>query len=228
VQIRLCLRDLSSSIGIALLLFPVFIAPGCAPQRIGGSTPVDQVIDTLRQDNQRLTQQAADQDHKLDLQRRQIDALQQQLVTTRPALAGINPADLPHLVGVKFDDMTGAVAEPSGLVLRLYVQPFDQQGRFIVVLAEAKAQAVWLQPGAAPVVLGEAVFHALEFDKAYRDLFTGTHYTLDLPLQSVPAGATEATLKLALTDAATGVTVTCQMQVPLAPLASATQPAPAR
>ena len=208
---------------IALLL-PAVVASGCMPQRIGGSTPADQVIDALRQDNQRLSQQAADQDRKLDLQCRHIEVLEQQIATTRPALAGVNPADLPRLVGVKFDDLSGAVAEPQGLVLRLYVQPFDQQGRFIVVLAEAKVQAVWLQPGAAPAVLGQAVFHAPEFDKAYRDLFTGTHYTLDLPLKNVPAGAAAATVKLALTDAGTGATVTCAAQVPLLPAAPATAP----
>jgi hypothetical protein len=219
-----------------VVLLALIPAAGCMPQRIGGATPADQVIDKLRDDNQDLKTMVADRDRTLDLQRRQIEALGQQLAATRPALAGVNPADVPRLVEVRLDNYSGVVmgpggpgrpAVPGGAVLRLYVQPLDQRGRFITVLAEAKVQAVWIQPGAAPTVLAGHTYQAAEFDRAYRDGFTGTHYTLELPLKEVPAGAKEAVVKLELTDAATGVTVSCAQTLALA-AAPATLPAPPR
>jgi hypothetical protein len=198
---------------------------GCAPTRIGGSTPVDQVIDGLRRDNQTLTTRVADQDHKLALQQDQIDVLRQQVATTRPSMAGINPADLPRLVGVEFEDYSGPVSGPDGMVLRLYVRPFDQRGRFIPLWVKAAAEAVWIRPGLPPLVLAQAGFAPAQFDQAYREGFTGIHYTLDLPLASLPAGVNRSAVKLVVTDVATGVSVSCQSTMLLAPSIAATRPA---
>jgi hypothetical protein len=210
------------------LLLLLTLLAGCGPSRIGGSTPVDQVIDSLRQDNQSLTAHVQDQDRRLALQRQQIDALQQQLAATQPALQGTDPADLPRLVGVEFDAYSGLITTPAGTILRLYLRPFDQRGRFLALWAQASAQAVWLRPGQPPTVLAQAVFPPADFDRTYRAGFTGTHYTLDLPLPALPPGATDAAVKLAVTDAATGITVQCQATMPLSPPPSpATQPRPA-
>jgi hypothetical protein len=211
----------------APLLLLLTLLAGCGPSRIGGSTPLDQVIDSLRQDNQSLTAHVQDQDRRLALQHQQIDALQQQLAATQPALQGTNPADLPRLVGVEFDTYSGPISTPAGTILRLYVRPFDQRGRFFALWAQASAQAVWLQPGRPPTVLAQVVVPPDQFDRTYREGFTGTHYTLDLPLPALPPGATAAAVKLTVTDAATGVTVRCQATMPLAPPPSAAQPPPA-
>jgi hypothetical protein len=210
------------------MLFLLTVLGGCAPTRIGGSTPVDQVIDGLRQDNQTLTTRVADQDRKLALQQGQINALQQQIATTHPAMDGIpgvSPADLPRLVGVEFASYSGAIAVPGGTVLRLYVRPFDQHGHFLSPWTKAAAEAVWVRPGQAPVALAQASFTPVQFDQSYREGFTGIHYTLDLPLPTAPAGAGHAAVKLVITDAATGVSVSCEATMALLPPVAATQAA---
>ncbi len=133
-----------------------------------------------------------------------------------PALTG---ADVPQAASLHFGRYSAAVdGDQDGQreLLRLYLMPRDQFGRFLPTAGALQAQAVWVQPGTQPVVLGETSLTPAQWDQAYRTGITGTHYTVELPLPApLPAQADSATVKVALTDAATGRTLTAEMTATL-------------
>lgn len=192
---------------------------GCAPARVGGTMSPDAVIEELRQEKLALTRDLQAARESLALRDRQVAALQQRLATTRPAVEGVAAGDLPHLADVELDPLSGAVTDSAGKVaMRLYVRTLDQHGRFLVVAGKAEAQAVAIRPGRPPLVVAQRRFRPADLHAAYRTGLTGTHYTLELPLAGAGEGAEpvkEVTVKIVVTDAATGVTATTERSMPL-------------
>ena len=101
-------------------------------------------------------------------------------------------------------DQDGAIE-----TIRLYVTTLDQKDRLIPVVGLAVVQVISIEPGLPPSVLAEKTFDPIEFDDAYRSGFTGTHYTLEIPLsEPLSKDMTQLTISIALTDGATGATIT--------------------
>jgi hypothetical protein len=207
---------------VAFVLFAAIggaVPGGCTSGRIGGSTPADQVINELREENLALAKKLDALARENELRRKQIDVLEQKIAATHPAVEGVVPGDLPRLVSVAFDSYTSAIDtdhDGDDDALRLYVLTSDQQGRFIPIAGRAVAQAVVIEPGQAPVELTQKIFDPPALDAAYRTGLTGTHYSLEVPLpRPLPKGINEVTVKLTLTDAATGATVSCEQGIKL-------------
>ena len=169
--------------------------------------------DRLRKENLGLQEQVGQLQKNITLRIAEIQAMEQMVAATRPALPDLKLSDLPQAVVVKFDRYTGPIdtnADGNDDTIRIYVRTLDQQGRFIPVTAKANLQAVQLAPEQPPRLIAEVNVAPPEFDKAYRSGMTGTHYTFDLPLKSLPADVKQVTLKVTLTDASTGVTMSCE------------------
>ncbi len=185
-------------------------APGCIAGRIGGSTDLDTVIDDLRKENLALTRQVAELEQALQDRQAHIGTLEQQLRGAQP----VEGADVPRAVAISFDRFSGAVdtnSDTRDAVIRLYVRPRDQQGRFLPVSGTASLQAVAIRPQQEPVVVARQQLTTAQWDGAYRSGVTGTHYTLELPLPaSLPRGVKELTVQVTLTDGATGVELSHQ------------------
>lgn len=160
--------------------------------------------DTLRAENMKLKQQVDELNKQMDLRLGEIETL-------RAASAGeraIKEADPPVLAKIAFARYTGAVdTNDDGRddLIRVYLTPLDQQGRMLPVAGEAKIQAAALMDNAPPALLASRTYSPDQFDKAYRSNFTGTHYTLELPLpESMDPTITSATVKVTFTEAVTG------------------------
>ncbi len=177
--------------------------------RIGGTREGDEVLRELRQENRELAEQVARLERDIALRVAEIDALEQQL-SQGAALEPGERGKLPRFVAVRLDRYSGFLdTDGDGVddTLRLYVHTLDQEGRFMPIAARAAVQVVSLEPGAAPRVLLERTFEPGEFEASYRSGFMGTHYTLEMALPGdVFAGVESATVTLAVTDLATGVT----------------------
>jgi hypothetical protein len=216
---RAAWRRAVCGIALAALAFALVLA-GCAPTRIGGEgNPLDKTIDDLRDENAALSHKVDSLSRESDLRRRQIGTLEQQLAATRPAIEGVRPGDVPRLVAVTLDSYTSALDtdhDGEDDALRLYVVASDQQGRFIPIAGRVVVQAVVIDAGKTPVELMQKTFAPSALDAAYRSGLTGTHYSLEVPLpRPLPAGVNEVTVKVTLTDAATGAAVTCQQVIKL-------------
>ncbi len=170
----------------------------------------------LRREHYELTQQVAAL--KVEAQRRetQINALSHQASLTRPAVDGVNLADLPVVTKLEFGAYSGGFdgnGDGADDTVRIYLQPLDQRGRFYPAVGKAVLQVVVIDADKPPVELARREYDPKAFDNAYVSGFTGTHFTLETKLASIPAG--EVTIKVTFTDGATGATLSQQMAAKL-------------
>ena len=101
-------------------------------------------------------------------------------------------------------------------IIRVYISVYDQNGRFVPLAATAAAQAVAIDPPAPPRVVSEIKLDADAFEKAYRSGgFTGPHYTIELPLNDVPADVEEVTVKISVTPLTSAKALTTETKISL-------------
>lgn len=184
--------------------------------------------DRLRAANLELQRQVDRLQAQLELRVAQIDAMQQEAVRDRPE--ELRSAEVPRAVSLRLDRHSGPLRTGDSDyedLLRLYVRPLDQRGRFLPVAGQATVQAVALRPGKEPVVVGELTVSPDDWERAYRSGLTGTHYTLELPLREPPEGARELAVHVNFTDAATGAILTRTQAFALSRRGALAEPAPA-
>jgi hypothetical protein len=169
--------------------------------------------DELRRDRMELQEQVDQLETDLALRVAEIDKLKQQIGTQ----GTVEGADVPHVVALKFGRYTGGIDTSGDDVddlIRIYLQTLDQHGRAIPVAGKATVQLVSIPEEGDPTVVTSRVFAPGELDAAYRQGLTGTHYTLEVALpDSTPNEA--LTVKVTLTDSASGATLTFQDAVPV-------------
>lgn len=158
-------------------------ASGCSV-RVGGRDPV-LVNRELREENVELTMQ---NEELAEL----VSGLKGRLKSVEAALAE-NPSPshqaaakgAPVLAGVELDRYSGPVdtdGDDRDDVIRLYIKPMDQHGTLLRWPINAEVRAVTVPAEGEPRVVAMRSFDADEFKKAFREGFTGSHYTLELPL----------------------------------------------
>ncbi len=208
------LGSLCRGAGVTAGLVLLALIPACIT-RIGGDTPLDRTADELRQENLNLHREVDKLNQRLEARIQQLQTMEQ--ATTRPAVPGVSPADFPRAVSLAFGRYTGAIdTHHRGRddTLRLYVLVLDQFGHFIPVAGDVAIQVVYLQPGKAPQVLCQKNLTPAQLNATYRSGFTGTHYTIDVPLPADLAPQIHhVVVKVALTDAATRATLTCEQSM---------------
>lgn len=172
------------------------------------------VNDDLRAERLELQRKVAELEGQLELRTAELEAQRQKNEGEATPLPGVEPL---HPVKLKMDRYSAALdtdGDGSDDTVRVYVQPLDAKGRFLPVPAKATVQLVRIEKGQDPQTLVEKTFEPDEFDAAYRSGFTGTHYTLELPLPAdLPGNVKEATVKVTLTEGVTGVELTEQQVV---------------
>lgn len=190
---------------------------GCGSPRLGGTQPADVVINELRDENVKLKAEVAKLEQAVAHRLAEIDTLERERQASREGVGGVPGATALRMVKLSLDRFTGLVdTDGDGAVdvARVYVQPRDQHGRFLPVSATASVQAVALRADKDPVVLGRATYDLAAWDESYRSGFTGSHYTLELKLDSpVPDEAKEVTLQVVVKDGVSGVEQTAQIAV---------------
>ena len=171
--------------------------------------------DELRRENLELKDQVAKLQRTVDLRVAEIDTLHH--ATTQPT--HIDGAEILRAVKLEFDRYSGPRDTKHDGVddqMVLYMMTIDQHDRFIPVSGQATVQFVDIEAGKPPRLLLERVIGASELSLSYRENFTGTHYSFEIPLtDKVPASLTQVTVKVTLVDAATGATLTAEQVFPL-------------
>lgn len=174
--------------------------------------------DKLRKENMELREQVGDLEAQLERRSGELHALRAKYESEPTAVPGADP---PVLSQIKFDRYTAAVdTDKDGRddLIRAYVQTYDQNGQFLPVAGRAVLQAAVLQEGKEPFLVVDATFGPKQWREAYRDSLFGLHYELETPITGeIPADVQQLTVKVDLTDAATGATFTAQKAVPVNP-----------
>ena len=188
--------------------------PGCVPQRLGGEQSADEVIHELRRENLELSRSVAQLEQRIERRLAQIDQMQQSGSSEGVGVDGVVSADLPRFVTLDLGRYSGPVdTDDDGReeTIRLYLKPLDQQGRFLPVAGRLEVVAVRIDVSGSSSIVARAALSPAQLDAAYRSTFMGTHYRVDLPLPAdLSPGAHELTIKIVITDAATGAAVSRQ------------------
>lgn len=169
--------------------------------------------DRLREENLKLSREVEKLQAQLELRVGEIATLRQQsqAATTQPALEGAQPPVLAKLVIGRLSGPVDTDGDGRNDLIRVYLSPLDQQGRLLPTAGAAQLQAVAIPAEGEPFVVADRQYDAKAFDAAWRSNFTGSHYTLELPLPSQPPqGVSELTVKVTLTEATTGATLSVQ------------------
>ncbi len=163
--------------------------------------------DRLRAEVQKLQQEKAELQQKLDLRLGELETLRHQQASgsaTQP-MPGAEP---PTLAKLQFGRYSGGVDNDDNGVddlIRVYLRPLDQQGRLLPVAGRATVQVVAIPDEGEPHMLAERTYSAKQFNDAWRSGFTGQHYTLEVKLPSnLPENLEQVTVKVSFTQAQTG------------------------
>lgn len=204
---RLRLSATALTLGCAFLA--LLALPACRKKNFTNEN------DRLRKENLELRQEVDRLRGQIDLRLAELEAMKQQVPPDqRPKLEG---AEVPRVVALTFDRFSGAIdtnndGRPD--LLRLYVKTVDQKGRFLPAAGRAAVQVVAIRTGQEPVTLAEKTFEPADFEAAFRSGLTGTHYTLEVPLNTPPpADVKELTVQATFTDAQTGASMNKQQTV---------------
>ncbi len=188
---------------VVACLAVVGMAVGCQ----SGPRNFENENDRLRSENLQLQRRVADLQAQAQQKAALVHTLEQR-IDAKPRVEGVAAGALPQVVAVKFSRFSGAVdTNGDGVddVIRLYTQTLDQRGRFLPAVGPAVAQVVAINADAPPRPVATRRFTPDEFEQAYRTGITGTHYTLEVPLDAQATQSLEqVTVKLIFTDAATG------------------------
>lgn len=156
----------------------------------------------------------------LDMERQIADltALNEELAVKVRAAAARSPSDgvvaealeaLPRCVKIEIGALSGLV-DTDGVAgfdaVDVYVRPLDGRGRFTQVSGWLAVNASLLPIGTSgaptaegPRLIASARFSPIELREAYRSSFTGTHYSVRIPLEAPNqrlAGALSITVTL--------------------------------
>lgn len=131
----------------------------------------------------------------------------------RASIPRVTRISISRLSHARDDDGDGRVDR-----LTLYLLPADGRGRFVQLVGEATASATVPVVGGPPLAIGDLTLDAPAVRDAYRSGLTGTHYTIELPVE-LPEGDPPATctVQVAFDDALTGRRHSASRTVDLAP-----------
>lgn len=164
-------------------------------------------------ENDRLRGQVLDlEDDAADLRHR-VGELEAQLAAANAVPEDVDPAvrantprvatlEISRLSHVRWDE-----ADPTAATLVLYVEPADGRGRFLQVAGRLAVNVAVLPAGGAARTIGSAALGPAELRAAYRSGFTGTHYTVEIPIEipnDIDPGVDTCEVRAVYTDGWTG------------------------
>lgn len=195
---------------LAPVLTAVLLLAGC------NSAAISDENTRLRREHLELTNQVAALKAAAERRDSQIAALAKQATLPKPAVEGVKLADLPVVSKLEFGGYSGGFdsnGDGTDDTVRVYLQPLDQRGRFYPAVGKAVLQVVAIDADKPPVEVAKREYDPKAFDDAYVAGFTGTHFTLETKMKSIPAGV--ITIKVTFTDGQTGAVLTQQLAAKL-------------
>lgn len=162
----------------------------------------------LKSANDRLEGRVEELDAELARRSEAPDSLPAAIRANTPHVTAL---DLSRLSHVQDGDGDG---RPDRLVL--YVQPADSLGRFVQIVGTLTAHAAILPADGEARTVGRLTLEPAALREAYRSSFTGTHYTIEVPIDAGTIGdASELTARVIFTDGPTGRELTADRTVSL-------------
>lgn len=195
-------RPLSATL---LVLLAASFLPGC---RFGG-------VRSVEAENDRLRQEVADHEKKQQALQGEVSELKVKLAEASRAQQGL-PAEaleaLPRVASIEISSLCGFEPidskEPATGVA-VWFETKDGRGRFVQAVGRVTIQALILPTGPGdPQQVASITLTPVQLRDSYRSSFTGTHYSVDLkldsPLERGPAKTPSLVVRIEFQDAITG------------------------
>lgn len=162
--------------------------------RLGGSTSPENEADRLRKADVELRAEIGRLQKRLAASEMENEILRRKAAGTEGPVATAVVATSIELDG--FSGLYDTDRDAKADTARLYVRTLDAEGRMLPVTGRALVQ----------LLQGDKIVATREFDPkafaaAYRSNFTGTHFTLEVP---VPAGSDALLARVVVEDLVTG------------------------
>lgn len=165
------------AIGLALLL------TGCGNKLTSGEADaLRRKVLELEKENDLLTLRSTELEAELKRQSLAPESLPLDIRESLPALAGLEINRLSHALDENDDGISDT--------LEIYVEPRDGRGRFIQMTGHLSVHVAMLPADADAFTIGRLTLTPSQLREAYRSGFSGTHYTIRLPITLKPPGTT--------------------------------------
>lgn len=179
-----------------------------------GAERIERENNLLREEKAALEAEVA----RLQDQNRQLAARLEEALAAPAEVAPEVVANIPHLARVSIgrlshaDDSDGD-GRPD--LLRIYVDPEDDRGRFVQIVGELSVHAAVLPAGADAVTIGRVTLSPGEVREAYRSLL-GTHYTVTVPVDLGELSAPgECSVRVIFRDGRSGLEYRAEREIKL-------------
>lgn len=176
----------------------------------------------IERENERLRERVLELETELQHETRQSASLRARLQRTNvdaPADEQEIEANTPYVAEITIDRNSHARdTDDDGLAdeLLVYVEPVDGWGRFIQLVGTLSVHAAVLPADADAQTIGRVQLGPAELHMAYRSSFTGTHYTVTVPISAAEGvDATESLIRAEFVDGHTGLRYVAQRRIVL-------------
>ncbi len=172
---------------LLLLAALLMLSGGCGPRNFANENDVLRArVVELEDELSALRSRSIELEAELAVVSAAGDSLSEEIRANTPRLVKIEIGRRSHVRNG--DDE--APSDAAGEVLVIYIKPSDGMGRFLQLVGELAVHAAVLPAGGDSITIGRVALSAAEVRAAYRSGFTGTHYTVELPIV-LPGNADE-------------------------------------
>ena len=184
---------------VAMLLATLFLT-ACMGQR------------EVAQENDRLRERILELETQLLRKTREIAEAQARLQPPESPAAAVRQdvqANTPYVAEITISRMSHARdTDGDGDLdeLLVYIEPVDGWGRFMQIVGTLSVHAAVLPPDADAQTIGRVQLDPGDLRRAYRSSFTGTHYTVTVPITTAKGlDAAGCVVYAEFVDGATGL-----------------------
>lgn len=194
---------------LAVPLIAVALLAGCKSGEIATENDAlrRQVLE-LQKENEQLKRREQELMQELREEAARPDSLPPEVRESTPHVADVSIGRLSHARDRDDDGVPD--------VILLYVNPADGYGRFEQMVGTLSAHAIMTPPNADAITVGRVTLDPRMLREAYRSGVTGTHYTIELPVEVTDQQANEAVLvRVRYEDGRTGAVHTAEREIAL-------------
>lgn len=157
-----------------LLIFTMMMAGGCRRDFTTEADVLRERVMVLERQIETLERRNAELRSELRRAAQRHEPTAEEVLAATPRVAELSIGRLSH----------GRLAgdEDDRDVLRIYVNPIDGRGRFVPLVGTVRVHAAIMPDDEEAVTVARITRNPEQVRDAYRSSFTGTHYTIHLPV----------------------------------------------
>lgn len=164
---------------IRATLLPILalgLLPGCEGGKVSlENDELRQRVLVLERENEQLRSREQEMQIELEQESRRVESLPSEVRESVPHVTELSIGRLSHARDLDDD------GRPDEIVI--YLTTTDGYGRFVQAVGRVSVHAVMFPPGENALTVGLLVLDPPALRQAYRSGVSGTHYTIELPIE---------------------------------------------